>query len=119
MVFKRSFLNLLVFFSVLLVSVSANAGDGKLLGTAGLSQLEGSGGGGIVPWATLSGYDSRDEVSGAAFSTQVNVQDYGLQVWGASVGLYDRVELSYARQTFDLTTLGLQIRQSIVGAKLR
>lgn len=119
MVFRRRIRHLLQGSTILLASMLANAGDGKLLGTTGLSQLEGSGGGGLVPWATLSGYDSGDEVSGAIFSTNVNVQDYHLQVWGANVGLYDRLELSYARQTFDLSTLGLQIRQSVVGAKVR
>ena len=49
----------LVFFLSLAPTI-ALAGEGKLIGTAGLNQIEGSGGGGIVPWATLAGYDSRD-----------------------------------------------------------
>ncbi len=106
---------------VLLLSVSlpALAGSGKLTGTAGLNQVEGSGGGGIVPWATLSGYDTDSEVSVNAFLTRVNLDDYRLQVAGASVSLYDRVELSVARQTFDLTTIGGDISQNIYGAKVR
>ncbi|MEW9796750.1 DUF3034 family protein [Alteromonas sp. CYL-A6] len=97
----------------------AVAGDGKLIGTAGLNQLEGSGGGGIVPWATLSGYDSDEQTSLNVFTTLVNVDDYRLQVLGASASLYDRVELSVARQTFDLTTLGGDISQTVWGAKVR
>ena len=108
---------LLYFFSF--VSLHAYAGDGKLIGTAGLNQIEGAGGGGLVPWATLSGYDSREQTSGNAFATYVNVDDYRLKVLGASVSLYDRVELSVARHTFDLTTLGPQINQTIIGAKIR
>lgn len=106
---------------VLLLSVSLPvlAGSGKLTGTAGLNQVEGSGGGGIVPWATLSGYDTDSEVSVNAFLTRVNLDDYRLQVAGASVSLYDRVELSVARQTFDLTTIGGDISQNIYGAKVR
>tara|TARA_A200000159_G_scaffold61381_3_gene56838 strand:+ start:1428 stop:2216 length:789 start_codon:yes stop_codon:yes gene_type:complete len=97
----------------------ACAGDGKLIGSAGLNQLEGSGGGGIVPWATLSGYDTQDEVSANAFITQVNLEDYRLNILGASVSLYDRAEFSVARHVFDLTTLGGEIAQTIYGAKFK
>lgn len=96
-----------------------SAGDGKIIATAGLTQLEGSGGGGIVPWATLSGYDTREQVSVGAFSTNVNVDDYRLQVWGVNASFYDRLEVSLAQQTFDLSTLGGDIRQNILGVKAR
>lgn len=95
------------------------AGDGKIVATAGLTQVEGSGGGGLVPWATLSGYDTRDEISFGAFNTRVNVDDFRLQSWGLSASLYDRIELSVAQQTFDLTTIGGDIRQNILGLKAR
>lgn len=109
-----------VFYLLFLsVSLPVFAGSGKLIGTAGLNQVEGTGGGGIVPWATLSGYDSDSEVSVNAFLTRVNLDDYRLQVAGASLSLYDRVELSVARQTFDLTSLGGDISQNIYGAKVR
>ncbi len=104
---------------VLSLSLPVFAGSGKLIGTAGLNQVEGSGGGGIVPWATLSGYDSDSEVSVNAFLTRVDLDDYRLHAAGASVSLYDRVELSVARQTFDLTTLGGDISENIYGAKVR
>jgi len=95
------------------------AADGKLIGTAGLIELEGSGGGGIVPWATLSGYDSRDQVSVSAVSTLVDLDDYRLTVLGLTASFHDRLELSAARQIFDLTSLGGDIKQNIYGAKLR
>ena len=95
------------------------AGDGKILATAGLSSIEGAGGGGIVPWATLSGYDTEEQVSASVFSSHVGVQDYTLQAWGAAIGLYDRFELSAARHRFDIKPLGLQIQQNILGAKAR
>ncbi|NVK56450.1 MAG: DUF3034 family protein [Alteromonadaceae bacterium] len=111
-------LSLLSFALIIYSSISV-AGSGKLIGTAGLNQLEGAGGGGIVPWATLSGYDTQDEVSVNAFITQVNLEDYRLNVIGANVSLYDRAEFSVARHVFDLTTLGGEIAQKVYGAKVR
>ena len=97
----------------------AYAGDGKLIGTAGLNTIEGTGGGGIVPWATLSGYDTQDQLSASAFITQVNVPDYRLNVIGANISVYDRAEFSVARHVFDLTTIGGEIAQTVYGAKVR
>ncbi len=109
----------------LLCALPGFASDGKLLPTAGLSQLEGSGGGGLVPWATLAGYDSQDDIAASAFMTDVNVTDYRLTSIGAAASFYDRVELSYAQQTFDLP-VGLvkaldtgEIKQDVIGVKVR
>lgn len=116
-------------FNVLLIALvvclffgfnnTACAADGKLIGTAGLTQVEGSGGGGIVPWATISGYDSRDQISVSATATQVTVADYRLNVLGISASFYDRVEFSLAQHRFDLKTLGGDIKQDIIGIKYR
>ncbi|WP_338266377.1 DUF3034 family protein [Marinomonas pontica] len=103
------------------------AADGKILATAGLSQVEGSGGGGLVPWATLAGYDSQDETAASFFMSDVNVSDFRMTSIGVATSFYDRVELSYAQQTFVLpasliTGLSLtseQIKQDIVGLKVR
>ncbi|MGO2354742.1 MAG: DUF3034 family protein [Marinomonas foliarum] len=101
------------------------AANGKILATAGLSQLEGSGGGGLTPWATLAGYDSQDETSASFFMTDVNVSDYRLSSIGVATSFYDRVELSLAQQTFDLPvdlvkalSVG-DIKQDILGVKVR
>lgn len=102
-----------------LLPVFAWAGEGKLQETAGVTQIEGSSGGGLVPWATLAGYDSRDEFSLSAFSTRVSVDDFRLYAFGAALGLFDRVELSVARQTFDLIDTPYEINQNIIGAKVR
>jgi len=110
-----------------LLATPSIAGDGKILATAGLSQVEGSGGGGLVPWATLAGYDSRDETAASFFMTDVNVSDYRLSSIGVATSFYDKVELSYAQQTFVLpasliTGLSLaseQIKQDVVGLKVR
>jgi hypothetical protein len=98
---------------------SAYCADGKLIGTAGLMQVEGAGGGGIVPWATLAGYDSQDEISFNAASTRVELDDYRLSVLSASVSIYDRVEISIAQQLFDVPSLSTQIEQQIIGFKYR
>jgi hypothetical protein len=120
-------IKMLIASGSLLCAVPSMAADGKLLATAGLSQIEGSGGGGLVPWATLAGYDSRDETAASFFITDVNVSDYRLSSIGVATSFYDRVELSYAQQTFVLpasliTGLSLaseQIKQDIFGVKVR
>ena len=98
---------------------SSFAAEGKLQETAGVTQAEGSGGGGLVPWAMLAGYDSRDEISVSAFMTRVSLDDYRLNAFGAALSLYDRVELSVARQTFDLLDTPYEINQNIWGVKAR
>jgi len=79
---------------------------GKLLLTGGVTQVEGSAGGGLTPWAVIGGYGTRDEIGANAFYTQVNLDDYQLQSYGALVGFYDRVELSFSRQQFDTERVG-------------
>ncbi len=107
---------------------AALADGGRLLATGGATQIEGSAGGGIVPWALISGYGTEDEIGGTAFLTNVDVPHYNLVSGGAEVGLYDRVELSYARQRLGLDNtvlsgLGLNtspaIRQDIFGVKVK
>ncbi|MFA0922608.1 DUF3034 family protein [Xanthomonas fragariae] len=104
----------------------AIAGDGRLLATGGVSMIEGSSGGGIVPWATLSGYGTRDELGTVLFATHMDSGDYRLDVQGAALTVGNRLELSLARQRLDLGTLqdrlGLPwnaLGQDVVGAKLR
>ncbi len=100
-------------------SFSGLASDGKLLATPGVSQIEGCGGGGIVPWAQLAGYASEDEFSVNGFCSRADVTDYTLDVCGVQVNLFNRVELSYAQQRFDVPALDTEIEQSITGAKIR
>ena len=79
---------------------------GKLLATGGVSDLEGAGGGGLTTWALISGYGTRDGLGLNGHATYVDVGSYSLWSEGAAVGLFDRVELSYARQTFDTEKVG-------------
>jgi len=80
--------------------------SGKLLLTGGVSQVEGSAGGGLTPWAVIGGYGTRDQIGGNAYFTRVDVSDYSLDSYGVLVGLYDRVELSFSRQEFDTQAIG-------------
>lgn len=101
--------------------------QGKLLATGGVTQVEGAGGGGLASWALITGYGTRDGVGFNAHYTTVWLPDYRLQNFGAAVGLFDRLELSYVRLAFDTqdvgTALGLgagfTFHQDIYGAKLK
>lgn len=110
---------LMALLTLLAINNSAIAAEGKLLATSGITQVEGSGGGGLVPWAPLAGYGSRDEIGASAFASSVNIADYRLLGLGAAVGIYDRVELSVAQQTFDIDAAAVEIRQNILGIKAR
>lgn len=95
---------------------------GKLLATGGVAQLEGAGGGGLTPWALITGYGTDASWGANAHATTVRTQDYALHSYGVAVGLADRVELSYARQEFrgSLAPLDqLTLQQDIVGVKVR
>lgn len=84
-------------------------------------QVEGTGGGGLVPWAMIAGLGTRDEVGMSAFCTSVHPDDFDLDSCGVALGIWDRVEISYARQTFDLGTTvpDTSIEQHIVGVKVK
>jgi hypothetical protein len=116
---KNNMLTTVILALAMSIAIAAQAGEGKLLATPGVIQLEGSGGSGIVPWATLAGYASQDEIAVSAFATRVSVEDYRLSAWGAAVNLYDRVELSVASQNFELRASGAEISQDIFGVKAR
>ena len=101
--------------------------SGRLLATAGISNLEGAGGGGIVPWAVITGYGTRDAIGANANYSYVYVPDFQLHSFGTSMGILNRVELSYERQVFatgDTGKLlgigkGYTFDQDVLGAKVR
>ena len=102
-----------------LLSGGALANTSKVIATGGASTIEGSAGGGIVPWAVINGYASSGEWSATAMVTSVSVDDFSLQVMGASLAIDNRFEFSIAKQTFDLDTLGGELGQDIVGIKYK
>lgn len=107
------------------VLVSAGPGD-RLLATGGASMIEGAAGGGIVPWAVMTGYGTREQWGGAVFATRVDTGDYRLDTAGASVSYANRVELSFARQRLGIDELAgaaalpeSSLNQDVFGAKFR
>jgi len=106
--------------AALCLSTGAFAGD-RLLATGGAHMIEGAAGGGIVPWAVIAGYGTKGEVGGSAFYTRVNTGDFDLDSYGLAAGVWDRVELSYAAQKFDASSVvpGLDLKMDVFGAKVK
>ena len=104
----------------------------KLLLTGGVSQVEGAAGGGLTPWAVIGGYGTNNEIGGSVHYTYVDTDDYNLDTYGFTVGLFDRVEFSVAEQKFNVNNLRDKVdaafpgaigrnnlKQTIVGIKVR
>ena len=116
-----------------LISTAVNAQtsdfttSSKLLLTGGITNIEGAAGGGLTPWAVIGGYGTKDQIGANAFFTNVRSRDYELRTGGALVGIYDRVELSFAQQKFDTRQVGgllglgngYTFTQKIYGAKVK
>lgn len=116
----------LILIALLAAANIANANDGRLLATGGATQFEGSAGGGLVPWAVLSGYGTAEQHGGTTFLTRVATGDYALSAAGVAYTFGNRLELSYARQQLQLGELQRQLAlptgrfdADVVGAKLR
>jgi hypothetical protein len=112
---------LLVFFVDMACADILPQAGGRLLATGGVTQIEGAGGGGLVPWALISGYGTRDQVGLTAFYTQADPSDFRLRSAGVAIGIHDRVEISLAQQRLGLgsTVPGQSIDQNMVGIKLK
>jgi hypothetical protein len=95
------------------------AESSRIIATGGASEIEGSAGGGIVPWAVINGYGSSGEWAATAMATKVAVDDFTLNVVGASVSYDNQFELSIAKQTFSLDSLGGELGQDILGIKYK
>lgn len=99
----------------------------KLILTNGITTIEGSGGGGLATWATISGMGTDRAVGISAHATLVELPDYRLDTHGIAIGIRDRVELAYARQNFNTRAVGaalglgrgFQFNQDIFSAKVR
>jgi hypothetical protein len=97
----------------------------KLLLTGGVSTIEGSGGGELATWATTTGYGAAEGIGGNVHGTYVDLPDFEFTTWGVAVGAYDRVEVSYARQSFDTQAAGAALglgkgftfTQDVIGVK--
>jgi Protein of unknown function (DUF3034) len=117
----------LLALSAALAHADEPTASGKLLLTGGVSQVEGAAGGGLVPWAVIGGYGTGGQIGGNAYGTYVHTQDFALTTYGALIGVANRVEFSFARQSFDTRDAGAQLglghgftfNQDIVGVKAR
>lgn len=121
------------FIALLLIGIASPAiakegrSGGKLLLTGGVASVEGAAGGGLASWAVIAGNETKDGVGGAAHATVVVLPDFTLKTYGGAIGVYDRVELSYAHQSFDTRAVGAALglgrgytfAQDVIGAKLR
>ena len=100
---------------------------GKLLLTGGVSEVEGSAGGGLTPWAVIGGNGSEGQFGGNAFTTEIRTTDFKVTSKGLLFGVDNRVELSASRQSFDTQAVGAAlglgygytINQTTLGAKVR
>lgn len=123
----RSAVALLLLTSASRAQTPPLADSGRLGGTAGVAAIEGAAGGGIVPWAGIAGYGTADAIGGTAHATAIRLTDFTLASAGANIGMYDRVELSYARIALDTGRtgqrlgigLGFTFRMDVYGAKVR
>jgi hypothetical protein len=117
---KKAIARALLLATLMGVAAAVAAGE-RLLATGGAQTIEGAGGGGLVPWALIAGYGTNREVGGSAYVTRVETGDFGLDSMGVALGLFDRVELSFARQRFDAGSVipDLVLRMDVIGAKVR
>jgi hypothetical protein len=118
--------------SLHLASGSARADTGKLLLTGGVSTIEGAAGGGLTPWAVIGSNATDGQMGVSAYLTRATTQDYALTGYGVAAGLYNRFEVSLARQDFDASpatalngiaafgvTAGQHIKMDVLGLKAR
>lgn len=104
----------------------ALAADGRLPATGGAMQVEGTAGGGLVPWAVIAGLSAPGQQDWTVGATYADTGDYDLRVVGAQWSWHDRVELSLAHQRLGLDGLRRalelpysSLHQDVLGAKLR
>jgi hypothetical protein len=124
---RRGIGNVLAVLAALLAAQGAVAEEGsKLIATGGALPLAGAAGGGIVPWALLSGYSAREQHGPTGAYTRVESDDYRLDAVAFSYNLFNRVELSAVRHELDIGALtgalGFdpgELEQDVLGAKVR
>jgi hypothetical protein len=97
------------------------AGD-RLLATGGISQIEGAGGGGLTPWALITGYGTDQQIGASAFYTKAKTNGgFDLDTGGVAIGFKNRVEVSLSQTKFGLgnTVPNESIRVDTLGVKVR
>ncbi|MDB5696264.1 MAG: hypothetical protein JWN21_1807 [Sphingomonas bacterium] len=120
---------LTMFAAVITTPALADDGraGGKLVLTDGITSVEGAAGGGLATWSLIAGNETDRGIGGTAHVTTVVLPDFTLTAVGGALGIRDRLELSYIRQSFDTrgagAALGLgrgfRFEQDIYGIKAR
>lgn len=108
--------------SALLLGPQAFASsNARIIATGGGTSIEGSAGGGIVPWATLSGYADEDQTGGTASISHVALDDFNFSTVSASFNWDNRVEVSASRHRFNIGNVAEneQLEQNVFSMKLR
>jgi hypothetical protein len=123
------FLTLAITISVLPQSAMAEEwrNGGKLLLTGGVTSVEGAAGGGLATWAVIAGDETEAGMGGTVHATYIALPDFDLTSYGGAIGFRNRIELSYAHQSFDTRSVGAMLglghgftfSQDVFGAKLR
>jgi hypothetical protein len=101
--------------------------EGGINATGGVTSITGAAGGGLNPLAFIGGYETDGQIGGTAFYSHDIAGSYALNAGGALVGIYNRVEISVARDNFNLgnpgATLGLgtdfNLEENIISVKAR
>jgi hypothetical protein len=95
---------------------------GKLLLTGGFSDVDGAGGGGLVPWALITGYGTEDSWGINGHVTDVRLREFDLRTFGIGIGIADRFEVSATRHDLDVTGTaleGVEVSQDVFGVKVK
>jgi hypothetical protein len=115
-----------MFFTAPATAREAKQG-GKLVLADGIATIEGSAGGGLTTWSVITGAETEDGLGGNLHVSRVVLPDFDLTSFGGAIGIKDRVELSYAHQSFDTRQAGealglgqgFTFEEHIIGAKVR
>lgn len=114
-----------------LIATPAVAADlrqgGKLLLTDGVTSVEGASGGGLATWSLIGGRQTDAGIGGGVHATHIRTGRFDLTAYGAKIGLFNSVELSWTRQSFDTRSAGAELGlekgftlgQHVLGAKIR
>ena len=107
-------------------ALEAAAADGRLLGSGGVLSVDGSAGGGLVPWAVIAGHSGSGQWDVLASASVVDTGDFDLRTGAVALGWNNRLELSFARLSLGLDALvrtgqfpDERLETDVIGAKLR
>lgn len=105
----------------LFLAAAPTHGGDRLTWTGATTEIEGSAGGGLVPWALIGGLETNDQVGATAFAAYNPTQSFSLRSEGLSIDVRDRLEISFDRQRFDAAAMSPSgiLGQDILGLKLK